>query len=653
MWRSVLICFAACAAVCSSAAAAPLEAYGGLPSIDMVEISPDGTKLAVGVSNGEQRGVVIQSTVDGSRHTTGVGEHKIHRLDWVGTENLIITTSQTDYIPDMSGPRREYWLGFGLNVKTWRLQPLLKGVPGGSTMGTNIRTRDTGRVTASLNVMAGSPEVRSVKGTPTLFLPGISFPADRGVLTMFQVDLSTGAPHIADLGDRYTNDIILDAEGQPVARSSYDVDSGRWTLRVRQGSGWKESRTVEEKYSPPYLVGLGRDGRSVLVAEAGDDGYVMREVSPDGQWSAPLDIHDMDGAIFDPESFRMIGFHGLVGDEDRYTFFDPADQKAWDAVRRAFKNDRVQLESWSQDRKKIVVLADSATEGPAYAMVDLTTHQASWIGPRYQKLGPTDFARVQPLSFKAQDGVALSGYLTLPRDREPKGLPLIVFPHGGPAARDEPSFDWWAQAMASRGYAVLQVNFRGSDGYGWSFLKAGFGEWGRKMQTDLSDGVRVLAAQGTIDPTRVCIVGASYGGYAALAGPTLDPGVYRCAAAYAGVSDLRRFLPWARTQNGVAAQRYWINFMGAESARDPSLAKVSPAAHVDQVSVPILLIHGRDDTVVPIEQSRIMADALKGAGKPVEFVTLDGTDHWLTRGETRQAMLKAVVEFVEKNNPPN
>jgi dipeptidyl aminopeptidase/acylaminoacyl peptidase len=234
-----------------------------------------------------------------------------------------------------------------------------------------------------------------------------------------------------------------------------------------------------------------------------------------------------------------------------------------------------------------------------------------------------------------------------------KDLPLVVFPHGGPAARDAPGFDWWAQAMASRGYAVLQVNFRGSGGFGWKFLSSGFGQWGRKMQTDLSDGVRYLAKEGIVDPKRVCIVGASYGGYAAMAGPTLDPGVYRCAAAYAGISDLASFTPWVKNQNGVGSQRYLIRFLGAESAKDPSLSQISPARNVDKVTVPMLLIHGRDDTVVPLAQSQMMADALRKAGKPVDMLVLNSTDHWLSKGETRLAMLQAITAFLEKNNPPH
>ena len=206
---------------------------------------------------------------------------------------------------------------------------------------------------------------------------------------------------------------------------------------------------------------------------------------------------------------------------------------------------------------------------------------------------------------------------------------------------------------ASRGYAVLQVNFRGSAGFGAQHLQAGYGQWGRKMQTDLSDGVRHLAGQGLIDPARVCIVGASYGGYAALAGATLDRGVYRCAASVAGVSDLRRMVGWSKTNKGRTAQKYWIRFMGADDPDDPVLRELSPAEKVEGVTTPILLVHGRDDTVVPLEQSAIMQRALEKAGNPAEMVVMNGEDHWLSRGETRLRMLNAVTMFLEKNNPPS
>lgn len=633
------------------AEAAPLAAYGGLPSIERIEISPDGTKLAVAISDGEQRTLGVRDLASDKMDRFPVGAAKVRRLDWAGNENLIITTSQTSAILGVTGGRDEHYLGYRFNLATRKVFPLLRGSLTRGGTGTYIRdgNEDLG---ASLNVMVGPPEVLTLDGKPALFVRGVTFPNYKGVLTLFRMDLKTDRPVLVELGADDTRSMVLGESGQVVAKADWETESGRWTLRLRDGAAWRVVHTAVAKLSPPFLAGLGRDGRSVVVGEPGDKGVIFREISLAGR-GEPLPIKDADGLVHDPETQRLIGHYSLVGDEHRYTFFDPADQKLWDAVKSAFRGNHVTLESWSLDRRKIVVLADSPVEGQGYALVDLASKRAEWLGARYQRLQPEDISPVQPVRFKARDGLELSGYLTTPRGAEAKNLPLIVFPHGGPAARDAPGFDWWAQAMASRGYAVLQVNYRGSDGFGWPFLEAGFGEWGRKMQTDLSDGARRLADQGVIDPKRVCIVGASYGGYAALAGAAIDTGVYRCAASVAGLSDLRRFMTWSKTQNGITAQRYWARFMGADSPSDPVLSEISPAAHVDRITVPILLIHGRDDTVVPLEQSQIMADALKKAGKPVELLVQKGADHWLSQGPTRIETLAATMAFVEKHNPPN
>jgi dipeptidyl aminopeptidase/acylaminoacyl peptidase len=233
-----------------------------------------------------------------------------------------------------------------------------------------------------------------------------------------------------------------------------------------------------------------------------------------------------------------------------------------------------------------------------------------------------------------------------------------VLPHGGPAARDTAEFDWWSQALAQQGYAVLQPNYRGSD-VDERLLEAGYGQWGRKMQTDLSDGVRYLAQQGIVDPSRVCIVGASYGGYAALAGVTLQEKVYRCAVSVAGLSDLAQMLRW-EGRGGLEASgvvhyidRYWSRFWGVSGINDPLLDALSPIKHVDAVTAPVLLIHGRDDTVVPYAQSQMMFDALRRLHKDVQMVTLKKEDHWLSGSETRLQMLQATVAFLREHNPPD
>ena len=186
-------------------------------------------------------------------------------------------------------------------------------------------------------------------------------------------------------------------------------------------------------------MGLGRDGRSVLIATQQGEEWVLRELSPEtGAMGEPLGDSDGDSLIFDPVSHKLIGVGALVGDEDKLSFFAPQDQRVWAAIVKAYPGQGVRLVSWSDDRRRVVVKVDSPTEGPAYAYVDLATKKASWIGGLYQRLKPQDISPVRPVRYKAADGLELSGYLTLPRDRDPKKLPLIVFPHGGPAARDAP-----------------------------------------------------------------------------------------------------------------------------------------------------------------------------------------------------------------------
>lgn len=639
MWKSWLGALAAAAMVTSSAEGAPLTAYGKLPNIENAVVSPGGQALAMIVTNGEQRALVVHDlTSDKPIVRATTGDVKVRALDWAGDGHLVMVTSETAAPMFLTNARREWFMGFVFDLETRKTQPLLRNV---------------GEVDA-MNTIADMPEVRMVDGKPVVLVEGVVFEGGRGRLSLFRNQVGSSTSRLVETGREDTTDWIVGPDGEPLAQELYDDRSGRWSLRFRNGGGWREALVAQALHDPPYALGLGRDGKSVVVVSADEQERLSwQETRLEGPAGDPIQAHDDQSPIYDPVDGRLIGHSVLVGDERRYTFFDPTDTRVWKAVTAAYPSDRVELASWSKDRRKIVVLVDSPTEGPAYALVDLDKKKGRWIGAQYSGLTEGGIAPKQALRFKAADGLELTGYLTLPQGRAAKDLPLVVFPHGGPASRDTPGFDWWAQGMASRGYAVLQVNFRGSDGLGAELLEAGYGQWGRKMQTDLSDGVRHLASQGLIDPKRVCIVGSSYGGYAALAGATLDRGVYRCAASVAGVSDLKRQVSYSRSRGGHSALRYWTRFIGAEDLGDPVMTAYSPAQQAEKADIPILLIHGKDDTVVPLEQSRIMADALKKNGKPYELIIQPGADHWLSRGDTRLQTLEATVAFLEKHNPPN
>jgi dipeptidyl aminopeptidase/acylaminoacyl peptidase len=618
-----------------AARAAALETYGRLPTIESAAISPDGQTIGMIWTNGEQRRIVVQPIGQPDKlQVENAGDVKVRSLFWGSPTHLMVFYTRTADIRRVTGPRAEYMMGAVYDTTTRKARPLMHDVQGG------------------LNAIYGRPAVRTIAGKPVAFLQGVRFIEGRGRLVLFRVDLTTGRSEVVDEKSEDAAEWVVDSDGEVLARADLDRSSGRWRLYMRDRRSWRPV-TLPETAERPDLDGLGRTSKSVLVRFVEDDRTVFREV--DSQTLAVSEPLTLPGAspVRDPATHLVIGAYALVGDDDRWSFFSPQDQKIWDAVRKAYPDDRIQLLSQSSDRKRLVVRVDSPTEGPFIVLVDLNTRGSTLVGGVYKDLEPADVSPVRPIRFKAADGLELTGYLTVPRGKEARNLPLVVNPHGGPAARDTPGFDWWAQAMASRGYAVLQVNFRGSQGFGWPFLKAGFGQWGRKMQSDVSDGVRHLAAEGVIDPKRVCIVGASYGGYTALAGVTLEQGVYHCAASVGGLSDMGKMAAWSRRQGGLLRQRYLLRLLGAENARDDALDAISPALLADRAQAPVLLIHGRDDTVVPLEQSRYMADALKRAGKPAELVVLPGDDHWLSRGETRLQMLKSVVTFLETHNPPN
>lgn len=571
--------------------------------------------------------------------TVIAGAVKLRGVQWAGPNHVLLMTTQTTTVFGLMGPAREYMMAIDYDVATGKQTALLKDQP------------------QSMNVIISWTMVRMIDNQAVVFLEGIRFIDNRGRNTLYKVNLDTRHTRMLDFGgSEDTDGWLVNAAGQPIAQSLYDQKRGRWSLKIKSSNGWRQVDEAATPMGSYGMSGFGRDGQSVLVSRTDEENNdLFREYKSDGSHEdLPKDIA-LSGLIHDPDTLSLLGGYRLSGDDLRYTFFDAKAQKSWNSVAKAFADDRVTLASWSRDRRKIVVKVDSMTEGPTYALIDLDAHRADFLGSIYKGVDAGTISPVRPIKYKAADGLEITGYLTLPKGRGAKNLPLVVLPHRGPEGRDEPGFDWWSQALASRGYAVLQPNFRGSEGFGWAFVKAGFGEWGRKMQTDLSDGVRDLAKQGIIDPKRVCVVGASYGGYAALAGATLDKGVYRCAVSVAGPSDLKKFLTTNLNSNNgeaSASQRYWLRFLGADGIKDPDLATISPAKLADKVDIPILLIHGKDDTVVRYDQSQAMADALKKAGKPVNFVTLDGEDHWLSRGATRLKMLTETVAFVERHNPP-
>lgn len=656
---AVLLLFAAAVpARAQTQDVAPLEAYGALPAIEFVRVSPSGDRLAYVTVGGDQRVLMATQVVDG-RLLTGarVGDAKVRDVEWVGEDAVLSTTSTTQSIPMFGVSKTEFFMGQLHDLNGGRMRQVFSDQTG------------------MWPIMVGPAMVRQTPDGARLFVAGYNFTA--GEISLFGIDPATGGTRMLVRSDFDVETDILNPDGLLIARSEYDERRRQWTLYIaaageRLRLGWSTHAPLDA----PVLLGLGRTDGTILVntrrpdlpGETGGEGqdgdtpeealnHVFEVDVATGVWTRlNFDSHP-SFLIHHPRSRLLIG-SGRIGDEGtEYAFIDPAAARIWSTITRAFAGRAPELVSWSDDLRTLVVMTGGSGDSGGYHLVDLDSRASRIVGETYPALTADHVGTVRAIQYAAADGLEIHGYLTMPPGvTDPTNLPLVVLAHGGPASRDVMGFDWWAQAIASRGYVVLQANFRGSTGYGEAFLEAGYGEWGRKMQTDLSDGVRWLVEQGIADPARVCIVGASYGGYAALAGATIDRTPYRCAVSVAGVSDLRRMLDW-EAQQGVRRDnqsvRYWNRFMGVERSSDPSLETLSPARLASQVEAPVMLLHGRDDTVVPLEQSRIMAAALRAAGKPHEMIELSGEDHWLSRAETRQRMLVESLRFLEAHNPPD
>ncbi len=637
------------AAAQSGAAPAPLQAYGALPSLELVQLSPSGRQIAfVNVAGEERRLVLVDLVTREQLGNIGVGSAKVRDLQWIGEGRVLVTTTETASALDLGVDVTEMAVGQVYDPATGRAVPLL------------ANTRGVFPALLSEVTIIGD------EGGRELMVRAFSVERPERV-DLYRVDPDTGRARLAEVMFAEIDDFVFDpVSRRTVARSEYDSRSGDWTLEVRPDDGaFREVWRTTAPIDIPTLMGMGPEGDSVIVAaerpdlsQPGQDEARFFEVDLQaGAWRPVRFDFPPQSLAFHPVTGRLIGAGRVDHDRQVQAFSDADAGRLWAVTEAALPDAAPRLVSWSDDFRRAILFTSGSGDSGTYYLLDIEAGEMNGIGSAYPGIAVDQVAPIRPVTYAAADGLEIPAYLTTPPGAgDPKNLPLVVLAHGGPASRDTLGFDWWAQALASRGFAVLQPNFRGSTGYGDAFTEAGYGEWGRKMQTDLSDGVRWLASQGVIDPARVCIVGASYGGYAAMAGPTLDVGVYRCAVSVNGVSDLRRMVEAearGREHRNNEVVRYWNRFMGVERSGDRSLDERSPARLAARADAPMLLIHGRDDTVVPIEQSRLMAQALRRAGKPVELVELDGEDHWLSRSGTRLRMLSETLGFLEAHNPPD
>lgn len=637
-----------CVSTLSWAAPPPVAAFGQTPAMEFVALSPSGNLLAWLENSGAQPLIHIFDLEKGAnrKRITAPPKATVRDLSWFDDETLFIGASMA-YRPEVGGPTYEWYRTISMNIDSSESRILLH--TSGDLQNVTASTLLSMRTSKPKTVIMSSWNWSALNYRQSTGSRLAGGRKDEGwTYDVYEVNAISGEPRLLDRGTPFTSDWVVDADGRPIARSEWRADQSTFTLLHHRDNSWREIFRSESGEAP-VVLGMASDGLGVLMRAGLNRPYsAIWRVPFDG--SAPQmvigDEHsDIGGLIRDPYSQAIVAAWSTGSDPQIFWLDDKARTRAA-SLKKSFGGKDADLLGRSADATRALVSVRSHATPAIYYLIDYKKRTADIVGEEYPSLVNVPLGEVRELTYKARDGYEVPAFVTLPSGAGDKSLPMVVLPHGGPESRDERSFDWLAQFLASRGYAVLQPQFRGSTGYGEAHRKAGYRQWGRLMQDDVTDGVRALIEQGIANPKRVCIVGASYGGYAALAGAAFTPELYACAVSINGISNLPAMLSYEEVHSGKESDSvsYWKDHIGPKTS--PEVISKSPSRAAANVRAPVLLLHGVNDSVVPVTQSRDMATALNSLAKPHTLIELPGEDHWLSRSDSRIRVLTELEAFL-------
>ena len=477
--------------------------------------------------------------------------------------------------------------------------------------------------------------------------------ADRPAL--YKVDIETGVPTLWRESKRDVSLWMTDQQNQVRLSVGVIKDDYIVSLRNSRDGNWRKLWQTPV-ISPEVFVPIGFSKNPGTL-------YVLsnHEGGPRGVYEYDLGTRaftrrlfmnpqaDVADVVMGPYGRDLIGVTYLLDRKETF-LFDKNLARDMDGFKKVFPGKSLVLQSLTRDKNRLVLFEESPTDPGRYYLFDRTRGSLTEFGAVNPSLEGVSLSKMSPVQYNARDGMVIHGYITLPIDVHTNDffagrhapLPFVIFPHGGPTARDSLGYDYMVQFLANRGYGVFQMNFRGSSGYGAAFEHAGYQSWGEAMQDDITDGVLWLIDRGFADPARICIFGGSYGGYAALMGAVKTPNLYACAASLNGVFDLVKFIKYASGTVGKVR----VSHIGDARRDRRRLNLYSPARRAREIMIPVFLAHGDLDATVPVAQSKAMARALKKAGKQVSLLILEGSAHSLMTQTNRTLFLTQLEIFL-------
>lgn len=639
-----ILCFFLCA---QAAFGEPHSVWDLLkePRIKGADLAPDGAHVAIAFRNDDQPGEVI-GIIDVARlgqadavRRFSLGEKAVVAIDWLRwatPSRLLVGISLTSRLPKMT--------------------TLTKGLPLGSRVyATNLDGSEPVVLFSNAsNVQRYGYNLAQVVDIPASDPDHVIMPGWSGIAyDLFRVNIRTGtATRIAEgKGGTFSWDT---EEGRPALR--YDINR-RGTVvsvygRSQDPGDWQLLTTYKhnvDKLDWKFAgdaPGAGKIYVRTRAADADTDAIYQYDIGKKALENlvAAVPGFDMDDALTVNGKYHRAAY---VGDRLTYVLADPQLQKHVTGIDAYFgRNANVRIASIDDSASHLLLYVTGPTTPGDFYVYDVARTNLRFLMSARPWLQPERLSAMEARKSPTRDGASITTYLTWPAGARTK-LAAVVMPHGGPESRDSIALDLAAQAFAAQGWLVVQPNFRGSGGYGRAFAEAGYRQWAQRMQDDVTDAVLELVAQGIVDRSRIVIYGASYGGFAALAGAVVTPDLYRAAVSQAGVCDLVEMLKWVRYQDGAdsASYTHWVKSIGDPEVDAAQLRAASPRQHADAIRIPILLVHGDSDSIVPIEQSQLMHKALKKAGKNVLMTTykMEGHGNWSSEHEREN--VAEIIEF--------
>ncbi|MBT8065857.1 MAG: S9 family peptidase [Gammaproteobacteria bacterium] len=615
----------------------PYTAFGQLPIVEQPNVSPNGEFVAV-IVNSEQ-GPVVNVAPFGSREMTPIirlkyGEDRIEWIHWANEERLLIASSKSNLIG-------------GDRVRASRLYSVDRDGKGLKELKRKTLTDAPwwSYISDTSNVVSFLPD------DPKHILLQLYDDLDEAN-AVFKVNIYKNKfkklfPNVYDVSSWEAN-----SKGDVVFGVGRDKSERTIWFRPNNDAEWSRLHSYivgqDETFDPAFV-----DGDKLLVFsdhEIGRQGLWRYDI-PTGEFEelvfAP-DDHDISGAIWSKNEDKLVG--AWYYDDFRVDhYIDESYFTVRNVVKQSFPTYQTSIASHDQDRRRLIVAAVRDDSPPKYFWLDLDAKKGGIWFSKYPFLEKVPLAPVTPYEFEASDGMLLNGYLTMPVTSKGDKPAVVVLPHGGPHARDYRYFDPYVQFFANRGYAVLQVNFRGSAGFGNNYEIAGYREWGASMQQDVYDALAWLEDKKIADTDNVCMVGGSYGGYVALTAAFQKPDRFKCIVSMAGISDLLRMA-------SLEYRNEWTRHIVVDQIGDPSdpdddarLRNNSPINHVAKVKSPVLLIHGTHDTRVRTKQSRDYHSAARRAGVDTQYIELKYGTHFFDEYDNRLKVFEALDNFLRKH----